>query len=165
MFESKVENKISKKLGHLNAFLERLNQFRAGEYEINLKRVGQLRNTSLVTKQWLVYSELAVILLGIGGPGFCGAVSVRDLNMSGLFLSLITLFLLHGLCMAGTALSKRAKPNHTPGRPQQEISLPPPPSAWSFLTFCHGNIKVSKVVVSQENKYCPLRSYTCKLSL
>lgn len=47
---------------------------------------------SLVSKQWLVYSKLAVILLGIGGSGFCGAVSVEDLNVSGLFLSLITPF-------------------------------------------------------------------------
>lgn len=43
-------------------------------------------------------------------------------------------FLLRGLCMAGIALSNRANPNHTPGRPQQEVSLPPPPSAKSFFT-------------------------------
>lgn len=33
------------------------------------------------------------------------------------------------------------------------------------LNFCRGYIKVLKVVVSHENKYCALRSYTCKLSL
>lgn len=59
--------------------------------KINLKRVGQLRNVSLVSKQWLVYSKLAVIL-GNWRFGFYGAISVRDLNVFSLFLFLITTF-------------------------------------------------------------------------
>lgn len=119
---------------------------------------------SLVSKQWLVYSKLAVIILGIGGSGFCGAVSVEDLKVSGLFLSLITPFLvcawLELPCQIGqnqiTSLA-----GHSKRFPCLCLTLP----GVFKLNFCHGNIEVLKVVVSQENKYCALRSYTCKLSL